>query len=119
MATPRKTAPAKAAARTLKAVDRTPVALDLDAIEPGEPYAFRFLGDVWTICDLGDLDMEIIGAADTGDLEAIKTAIQYGFMAIDETGERGTEFASHPLSIRKATALFEGWLEHSGLRPGE
>lgn len=108
--------------------DSAPAAvLDLDAIEPGPPFRLVFGGRPYQLCDLNDLPVEIVQAADSGDLDAILTALRLGLGdaegATDEERAAAREewsiFHANTLTLRKANVLFMKWLAHSGLSQGE
>lgn len=123
MAGPKKTTKGTPRSRgALSSIKTEPkTGLDLDALaNEGEPYGPVTLGGRdYMLCDANDLDVDVAAAADSGSLLAIKAAIADGIVALDESGEAAAEFAKNRLTIRGATALLEGWFEHSGLRPGE
>lgn len=136
MATPpRKAAPRKAAAVTeiATARGRAPRAaarpayaqpageLDLDAVSVGaaaRAYPFRLGGVSYRLLCLEDLPIEVAEAADTGDIGAVRQAIECGLVG-NEDGAAYESFMSAKPGIRQLVMLFEGWLAHSQAKPGE
>jgi hypothetical protein len=101
-------------------------ALNLDTLGGSvDPYPFVLGGQTYELSDLNDLPIDLIEAADTGDVQAIRNAIRYGLGddGTPDAAELGKAnwlmFSSNRLTIRQANALFVGWLEHSGLKQGE
>lgn len=91
-------------------------AFDLDAVEAetsGDPFEFVFGGRSYTLPHMQDVDRSVLDVADQGDLEAMKQAFKSGL------GDDFDEFDAQPMKLRSLNALFEAWLEHSGLKPGE
>ena len=89
---------------------------DLDVIEREarrEPFPFRLKGRVFTLPHMRGLDRKVLAAVDEGDAAAMTAALQEGL------GNRYTEFDGLPLSIDGTKQLFEAWMAHSGLAPGE
>jgi hypothetical protein len=89
---------------------------DLDAVEAEaafEPFRFRLGGRAFTLPHLRMLDRRVVAAADQGDFAAMDAAFRQGL------GEDYEAFNQLPLSLHALDALFRGWLEHSGLAPGE
>lgn len=92
------------------------VSLDLDAVQAegaGDPYTVRLGGQVYELPSLEDLDWALIEAADTGDTKAIRVCIKAAL------GDDADAFLENRLTIRGLTQFFTGWLQHSGLAPGE
>lgn len=111
MSTPRKTQPARRAAAPEHG-------FDLDAAHAAatrDPFPFTWKGKPYTLKPLGDLGLDAIEAADTGEASAIRAAIVDGF---EDPAAAEAFLASKP-GITALTILFEQWLEHSGLAPGE
>jgi hypothetical protein len=102
--------------RSAKTASAAKEAFDLDAVEAevaGDPFEFTFGGRPYSLPHLQDVDRTVLNAADQGDLEAMKAAFRSGL------GDDFDEFDAQPMKLRSLNALFEAWLEHSGLKPGE
>jgi len=120
----KKAAAKRTPGRALASVRATDDVLDLDAVgAEGTPFPFTIGGKRYEVCDLNDLPIEVVEAADSGGVQAIREAIKFGFGADDPTNSEAmdnwTSFSLNRLSIRQATALFLNWLSHSGLKQGE
>jgi hypothetical protein len=118
--------------RKLAAVGSSREAFNLDELTGGDGFTFVLGGEDYKLCDLGDIDLNVVAVADTGNLEGILVAIRYGLgdAPDDELEERGEEvdeaarerwlsFSKGRKSLRQANALFEEWVRISGLRQGE
>jgi len=94
----------------------TPDEFDLDAawVEMKRPpFHFRWAGVSWELPHLGDVDWRVVALADEMDLPKIQEALHLGL------GERASEFDEHPQNTPAMFKLFDRWMEHSGMRPGE
>ena len=90
---------------------------DLDAAEAEAArsrFPFRYGGREWSLAHLADLDWRVVARADTGDMEAVREAVRDGLGA-----DQHAEFEQLRQPVSAMTALFDRWLTHSGLRPGE
>jgi hypothetical protein len=134
MANTVKPKPAKKAAgpRKLAAVGNTREVFSLDELTGGDGFTFELGGEEYALCDLGDIDLNVVAVADTGNLEGILIAIRYGLgdapddelarrgEAVDEHArERWQSFERARKSLRQTNTLFEEWVRISGLRQGE
>lgn len=119
-------------AKVTKAKQPAADVLDLDALDgEAKPFPFIMGGEKFELCDLNDLDIRVVNAADSGDVEAIKNAIRYGLgdtpdedmvdgQEVDEDAREAWEmFNANRLTIRKADRLFRAWLANSTLEQGE
>ncbi|MFI7073557.1 hypothetical protein [Micromonospora sediminicola] len=89
---------------------------DLDAAwaeEQRTPFTFTWAGSRWTLPHLGDIDWRMVALADEMDLPAIQEVLRTGM------GERAAEWEDTPQPAPAMLKLFDAWLEHSGMRPGE
>ncbi|MEU8334795.1 hypothetical protein [Micromonospora tulbaghiae] len=89
---------------------------DLDAAWADErkpAFRFRWAGTWWELPHLSDFDWRVVALADEMDLEAIREALRMGL------GERAEEFDKHPQPTPAMLKLFDAWLNHSGMKPGE
>lgn len=91
-------------------------AFDLDAVEAesaGEPFPFTFGGKEYTLPHVQDVDRKVLVSADHGDVGAMNALFEVGL------GDDYDRFNAEPMKIRSLNALFEAWLKHCGLEPGE
>ncbi|WP_068922202.1 hypothetical protein [Planobispora rosea] len=89
---------------------------DLDAIEAevaGEVFTFDYKGTSYTLPHIHDVDRRVLMAADQGEKAAMEELFRVGL------AEEYEAFASQPMKLRTLNALFEAWLRHCGLEPGE
>lgn len=89
---------------------------DLDAAyadEVGEPFEFRWGGLKWVVPHLADLDWRLVSLADEMDIEAIQKVLRKGM------GEQAEEWEKQNQPTPAMLKLFDQWLEHSGMKPGE
>ena len=132
MANTVKTAKPKAGPRKLAAVGSTREVFNLDELTGGDGFTFELRGEEYTLCDLGDIDLNVVAVADTGNLDGILLAVRYGLgdapdeeleareEPVDEQArERWLTFNRNRKSLRQANTLFEEWVRRSGLRQGE
>lgn len=89
---------------------------DLDAVEAetaGEPFPFTFGGHTFTLPHVQDVDRKVLLGADQGDVAAMNALFQEGL------GDDYERFDAQPMKVRSLEALFNAWLKHCGLEPGE
>jgi hypothetical protein len=89
---------------------------DLDAVAAEivrEPFRFRYGGREWEFAHMADVDWRVISAADTGDMDAVKSAFRVAL------GDQVKEFDKLPQPISVMNDLFGRWMAHSGLNEGE
>lgn len=91
-------------------------AFDLDAVEAesaGAPFPFTFGGKEYTLPHVQDVDRRVLLGADRGDIGAMNALFEAGL------GDDFEAFDAEPMKLRSLNALFEAWLKHCGLEPGE
>jgi hypothetical protein len=89
---------------------------DLDAVEAeaaGEPFDFAYKGHTYTLPHLHDMDRKVLLAADQGERAAMDELFRSGL------GDDYEQFDTQAMKLRTLNALFEKWLRHCGLEPGE
>lgn len=90
---------------------------DLDAAwaeERREPFRFRWAGVRWEVPHLTEIvDWRQVADADSMDLTAIQALLRTGM------GERAEEWAAVTQPVPAMFKLYDRWMEHSGMRPGE
>ncbi|MFY1595494.1 hypothetical protein [Micromonospora sp. WMMD737] len=98
---------------TTPAVDE----FDLDAAyaaELREPFPFRWRGQSWVVPHLGDIsDWRLIERADSLDMAAMRELLTVGL------GDQAERFGDVDQFAPAMMRLFDQWLAHSGMRPGE
>ncbi|MFY1686500.1 hypothetical protein [Plantactinospora sp. WMMB782] len=90
---------------------------DLDAAYAEEvrpPFRFRWAGVAWELPHLGDMDWRAVSLADEMDINAIKELFQLAFPP-----ERAEEWEKVRQPTPAMIQLFQRWLAHSGMKPGE
>ncbi|MFB4265299.1 hypothetical protein [Nonomuraea sp. GTA35] len=101
--------------RTAKtAAGKTP--FDLDAVEAetaGEPFEFDYRGHTYSLPHVQDVDRKVLLGADQGDISAMNALFREGL------GDDFEQFDAQPMKLRSLNKLFEAWLKHCGLEPGE
>ncbi|WP_431728576.1 hypothetical protein [Verrucosispora sp. TAA-831] len=90
---------------------------DLDAAYAAEQrdlFRFRWRGEWWTVPHLGDItDWRLIAKADSMDMEAMRTLLTKGL------GDQAERFGAVDQYAPAMMKLFDRWLLHSGMAPGE
>jgi hypothetical protein len=90
---------------------------DLDAAwaeERRDPFRFRWAGVWWTVPHLSEIvDWRQIADADSMDLPAIQKLLRTGM------GERAEEWERVTQPVPAMFKLYDQWLAHSGMTPGE
>lgn len=90
---------------------------DLDAAwaeERREPFKFRWSGVWWTVPHMSEIvDWRQVADADSMDLPAIQKLLRTGMSERAEEWERVTQ------PVPAMFKLYDRWMEHSGMRPGE
>ncbi len=90
---------------------------DLDAAwaeERREPFRFRWAGVSWTVPHLTEIvDWRQVADADSMDLPAIQALLRTGM------GERAEEWAAVTQPVPAMFRLYDQWMVHSGMKPGE
>lgn len=95
-----------------------PGVLNLDAIADeaaGHLFEFTLAGRAWHLRSMQDMDFRVAEAADSGELSAVRAAIQDGL----QPKEDWDEFETKRLSLGQLTALFQSWREFSGVAEGD
>lgn len=96
----------------------TKKSFDLDAYaakDPAPPFTFTFRGRDWELPSMQELDAwHLLDAAGKGDQQATLEVIRLAF------GDSYDEFrATGPIPQRVLNGLFEQYMKHSGIQPGE
>ncbi len=90
---------------------------DLDAAwaeERKAPFKFRWAGVWWTVPHLSEIvDWRQVADADSMDLPAIQGLLRTGM------GERAEEWAAVMQPVPAMFKLYDQWMVHSGMKPGE
>ena len=89
---------------------------DLDAAyaaERQEPFRFLWKGSWWTVPHLSEIDWRLTALADEMDIDAIREVLARGL------GEQAEEFERTDQPTPAMLKLFDRWLVHSGMKPGE
>ena len=104
---------------TKKTPDDQPFEFSLDAFDAEEelrPFRFMHGGRRWEFQHLQMLDVwELAKEAEGGDAGEV---IQMFTVALGDK-DKVDEFRKIPLPGKKMNALYEAWLEHCGVEPGE
>jgi hypothetical protein len=90
---------------------------DLDAAyaeEVKDPFKFRWSGASWELPHLGEMDWRATSLADEMDINAIRDLFK---LAFSEGQAEEWEKVKQPTPAM--VKLFERWLKHSGMAPGE
>lgn len=89
---------------------------DLDALvaeAARDPFRFRLGGKTWTLPQYGSLDWKVLEYGDSNELTFSREALRIGL------GDQWETFSEIPLGLNAVGELFERWVKHSGVRPGE
>lgn len=90
---------------------------DLDAAyaeEVKEPFRFRWAAASWELPHLGEMDWRATSLADEMNVDAIRDLFKLAFSA-----EQGEEWERVKQPTPAMIKLFDRWLKHSGMAPGE
>jgi hypothetical protein len=90
---------------------------DLDAAyaeEERPPFRFKWAQVWWELPHLGDMDWRATSLADEMEVEAIRDLFNLAFPT-----ERAEEWQKVKQPTPAMIQLFERWLKHSGMAPGE
>lgn len=89
------------------------------------PFTFRYGGRSWELAHMADVDWRVIERADQGEISAIREALHAGFGCVHEGDtaavhtDQALAFDRLPQPLRIMNRLFDQWLKHAGLEPGE